>query len=378
MRIAQVAPLYEAVPPRLYGGTERIVSYLTEGLVRRGHDVTLFASGDSVTSAHLQPQRKVALRLDPSLSSAAAAHISMLHEVRKRQRDFDIIHVHLSHFVHFPVFESMPSKVVTTPHGRLDYVDLADTYARWPTFPMISISMRQRQPLPDANWVGNVYHGLPLDLYAPLPRQAGNKPYLAFLGRISPEKRVDRAIEIARRSKMPLRIAAKIEGVDQRYFDEKIAHLIDGADVEFIGEVNDAEKVEFLSNAHALLFPIDWPEPFGMVMIEAMACGIPVIAWRCGAVPEILDDGVTGFIVDSQETAEAAVVRAGALDRRRIRQVFEEKFDADRMVADYEVIFERLLKGTEAIDLRSEGRPGVSGPILHAEGLNGGRSQATR
>ncbi len=277
MRIAQVAPLYEAVPPRLYGGTERIVSYLTEGLVRRGHQVTLFASGESVTSARLVAARPRALRLDPGLQSVIAAHLAMLTEVRRRADEFDVIHVHLSHFIHFPVLADVAAKTVTTPHGRLDYADLPGAYACWPYFPMISISMRQRQPLAQARWVGNVYHGLPLDLYPRRPQGSGD--YLAFLGRMSRDKRPDRAIEIARRAGMKLRIAAKIEGDDDRYFRETIKPLL-GPDVEFIGEVDEDQKVEFLSNAAALLFPIDWPEPFGLVVIEAMAFGV---ARRCVA-----------------------------------------------------------------------------------------------
>jgi glycosyltransferase involved in cell wall biosynthesis len=339
MRIAQVAPLYEAVPPQLYGGTERIVSTLTEGLVRRGHQVTLFASGESVTSARLVAARPRALRLDPGLQSVIAAHLAMLSEVRQRADEFDVIHLHLSHFIHFPVLADVAGKTITTPHGRLDYADLPGAYACWPFFPMISISMRQRQPLPNARWVGNVYHGLPLELFPRRPRGRGD--YLAFLGRMSRDKRPDRAIEIAQRAGMKLKIAAKIEGDDDRYYNETIKPLL-GSDVEFIGEVDEEEKVEFLSNAAALLFPIDWPEPFGLVVIEAMAFGVPVVVWREGAMPEIVDEGETGFVVDSIEAAVEAVARCGELDRDHIREVFERRFSAERMISDYEEIYRRL------------------------------------
>ena len=350
MRIAQVAPLYEAVPPLLYGGTERVVAHLTDGLVGRGHRVTLFASGESATTAQLEPMRRHALRLDPGLQSATAAHLAMLHEVRRRADEFDIIHVHLSHFIHFPVLADVAAKTVTTPHGRLDYADLPRAYACWPYFPMISISMRQRQPLPEARWVGNVHHGLPLELY---PRRSygsgvgdGGGGYLAFLGRMSRAKRPDRAIEIARRAGMRLEIAAKIEGDDNAYFHETIEPLL-GDDVEFIGEVDEAAKAEFLSGAAALLFPIDWPEPFGLVVIEAMAFGVPVVAWREGAMPEIIDNGETGFVVDTIATAVEAVKECAKLDRRHIRDVFERRFDADRMVAEYEAIYAGLLAGAK-------------------------------
>lgn len=344
MRIAQVAPLYESVPPALYGGTERIVSFLTEGLVARGHDVTLFASGESRTSARLAVARETALRLDANpLKSPTAAHLAMLHEVRERQAEFDVIHVHLSHFLHFPVFERIAHKVVTTPHGRLDYGDLPAAYACWPGFPLISISMRQRKPLPEADWLANIYHGLPLVDLPPLPARPAGEPYLAFLGRMSRDKRPDRAIEIARRAGMKLRMAAKV-GVDDRpFFREKLEPLIDGGQVEFIGEVDEAGKASLLSGAAALLFPIDWPEPFGMVVIEAMAFGVPVIAWREGAMPEIVDEGVTGFVVDSVDAAVEAVRRAPSLDRRRLRAAFEARFSAGRMVSDYEAAYAALM-----------------------------------
>jgi glycosyltransferase involved in cell wall biosynthesis len=340
MRIAQVAPLYEAVPPRLYGGTERIVSYLTEGLVGRGHQVTLFASAESATSARLVAARPRALRLDPGLQSVIAAHLAMLSEVRRRADEFDVIHVHLSHFIHFPILSDVAAKTVTTPHGRLDYADLPGAYACWPYFPMISISMRQRQPLSEARWIGNVYHGLPLELYPRRPHGRGD--YLAFLGRMSRDKRADRAIEIARRAGMKLKIAAKIEGDDEAYYRETIKPLLDD-DIEFIGEVDEQAKVEFLSNAAALLFPIDWPEPFGLVVIEAMAFGVPVVVWKEGAMPEIVDEGETGYVVDSIDAAVQAVSKCEALDRDHIRQVFERRFSSERMVCDYEAIYAELI-----------------------------------
>lgn len=346
MRIAQVAPLYEAVPPRLYGGTERIVSFLTEELVQRGHEVTLFASGDSVTSAKLVPSRKVALRLDDNpLSSPTAAHLAMLHEVRRQHESFDVIHVHISHFIHFPIFEEIAAKVVTTPHGRLDYADLPAAYDCWPDFPMISISMRQRQPLPRANWVGNVYHGLPLDLYRPQPRPTDEEPYLIFLGRLSRAKRPDRAIKIAKLAGLKLKIAAKIDPDDRAYFQKEIEPLLDGGDVEFIGEVDEAGKPAFFAGAQAMLFPIDWPEPFGLVAIEAMAFGVPVIAWPEGSMPEVIDDGATGFIVGSIDAAVDAVAKTRTLDRTRLRQVFDARFSAPRMVNDYEAIYEKVAAG---------------------------------
>ncbi|WP_442580566.1 glycosyltransferase family 4 protein [Mesorhizobium sp. ASY16-5R] len=342
MRIAQIAPLHEPVPPPLYGGTERIVSSLTEELVARGHEVTLFASGESRTSAKLAAGRERSLRLDPApLKSEIAAHLSMLDEVRRRAGEFDVLHFHLSHFQHFPFFEHIREKTVTTPHGRLDYVDLPGAYRRWPGFPMISISMRQRKPLPEANWVGNVYHGLPLDHYRmPEARERGEKPYLAFLGRLSRDKRPDRAIEIARRSGMQLRIAAKIGAGDRAYFHDEIEPLIDGERVVYLGEVGEEAKAEFLHRAAALLFPIDWPEPFGLVVIEAMAFGTPVIAWREGAMPEIVDEGVTGFVVDSIDAAVERVGLLGDLDRAKIRRTLETRFSVPRMVDDYEAIYE--------------------------------------
>jgi glycosyltransferase involved in cell wall biosynthesis len=345
MRVAQVSPLYEAVPPRLYGGTERIIFYLTEALVARGHRVTLFASGDASTSATLVAVRKQALRLDPSpLKSPIAAHLSMLDEVRRRADDFDVIHFHLSHFLHFPMFEHMARRTVTTPHGRLDYDDLPGALRRWPDFPMVSISMRQRRPLAMANWVGNIFHGLPLDMYRPLAdgERDGSAPYLAFMGRLSRDKRPDRAIEIARQAGMTLKIAAKIDENNPAYFHDEIEPLIDGRDIEYVGEIDESAKPGFLGNAAALVFPIDWPEPFGLAVIEAMAFGTPVIAWNEGAMPEIIDPGVTGFVVDSIDEAVARVAEIDHLDRTEVRAVFERRFSVERMAADYEAVYAGL------------------------------------
>ena len=333
MRIAHVAPLYESVPPKLYGGTERIISYLTEALVAFGHDVTLFASGDTTTSAKLVPCRQIALRLDPHpLKSEIAAHLSMLAEVRQRADQFDIIHFHLSHFLHFPFFEHMPERTVTTPHGRLDYADLAPAYERFPNFPMISISRSQRMGLAEANWLATIHHGIPVDIYK--PAFEGDGAYLAFLGRMSRDKRPDRAIEIARRTGLKLKLAAKIGDDDRAYFHEVIEPMIDGDQIEYVGEISEDRKSAFLGNAAGLLFPIDWPEPFGLAVIEAMACGTPVIAWNCGAMPEIVDNGVTGFIVDSIEEAVAFMPQLLQLDRREVCRTFERRISAERMARD--------------------------------------------
>lgn len=348
MKIAHVAPLYESVPPQMYGGTERIVSYLTEALVDLGHDVTLFASGDTETSAKLVACRERALRLDPQpLKSEIAAHLSMLDEVRQRAADFDVVHFHLSHFLHFPFFEQMAGKTVTTPHGRLDYADLASAYARFPRFPMISISRSQKARLPEANWVGTIHHGLPAGLYQPQLRQPGQGGYLAFLGRFSRDKRPDRAIEIARRTGLKLKLAAKIGDADKAYFHEVVEPLLDGENVEYVGEIAENEKAAFLGQAAGLLFPIDWPEPFGLVMIEAMAFGTPVIGWNCGAVPEVIDDGVTGFVVDSVDEAVARVPELLLLGRWAVRSTFEARFSAQRMARDYVAAYARMLGGVE-------------------------------
>lgn len=340
MRIAQVAPLIESVPPKLYGGTERVVSYLTEELVRQGHDVTLFASGDSRTAARLVPGSETALRLNPAVRDPWPYHVIMLDDVRRRASEFDILHFHID-FYHFPLFREMAGRTVTTLHGRLDLPDLPTLYRAFPEMPLVSISNDQRRPLPLVNWAATVYHGLPRDLMS--FDSGGNRYYLAFLGRISPEKRPDRAIEIARRAGLPLKIAAKVDAADQLYFEEKIKPLLDDPLVEFVGEIGEADKAAFLGGAIALLFPIDWPEPFGLVMIEAMACGTPVIAWRRGSVPEIIEDDVTGYVVDSIDAAVAAVPLAMQLDSAAVRRRFEARFTAERMAEDYLRIYRSLV-----------------------------------
>ncbi len=343
MRIAQIAPLYEAVPPRLYGGTERVVAHLADALVALGHEVTLFAAADARTDASLVPVRDQAIRLDPApLKSDLAAHLSMLDEVRRRVDDFDLLHFHVD-LLHFPLFADVADRTLTTLHGRLDLKDLPGTYRRWPHFPLVSISDHQRRPLRFAHWAGTVYHGLPERLYRFSPVASGG--YLAFLGRISPEKRPDRAIAIARAAGLPLKIAAKVDNVDREYFETTIAPLLDDPLVEFVGEIGDADKPAFLGGASALLFPIDWPEPFGLVMIEAMACGTPVVAWNRGSVPEVVDDGVTGRVVDSHEAAVAAVAEVSTYDRQRIRAVFERRFSARAMALAYEALYRERCGG---------------------------------
>ena len=340
LRIAQIAPLFESVPPRLYGGTERVVAYLVDALTDLGHDVTLFASGDSHTRAKLHASRERALRLDDTpCKSDIAAHLAMLHDVFTRAADFDVLHFHTD-LLHFPVFASLASRCVTTLHGRLDIEDLAGAYRAWPAFRLVSISDHQRRPLLRANWAATVYHGMPLHAEAG-PRPPGE--YLAFVGRISHEKRLDRAIRIARRAGIPLRVAAKVDDADARYFNETIEPLIDEPHVQFLGELPEREKLALLEGAVALLFPIDWPEPFGLVMIEAMSRGTPVIAWRCGSVPEVVDDGTTGFIVESEDAAVEACGRAAALDRATIRRVFEKRFAAPVMAARYVQVYADMI-----------------------------------
>jgi glycosyltransferase involved in cell wall biosynthesis len=338
MRIAQVAPLYESVPPKLYGGTERIVSFLTEELVRQGHEVTLFASGDSTTQAHLVPVTPHSLRLDESCIDRFAHHILLVEQVLKRAEEFDVIHFHID-YLHYPVSRRVPVPQVTTLHGRLDIPDLVPLYQEFQEMPLVSISNSQRRPLPDANWQATVYHGLPKDLldFHPQPDD-----YLAFLGRISREKRADRAIEIAKRAGMRLKIAAKVDDADREYFEREIEPLLDQAHVEFVGEINEHQKNDFLGRARGLLFPIDWPEPFGLVMIESMACGTPVIAFPCGAVPEVIDDGVTGCLCDSIEAAVESVGRLAEWDRRRCRDKFEERFTIERVAQQYVDVFAAL------------------------------------
>jgi glycosyltransferase involved in cell wall biosynthesis len=352
VRIAQVSPLYESVPPQYYGGTERVVHFLTEELVRQGHDVTLFASGDSVTRAELVPVCPRSLRLDSRSVDAMAHHLLMLEQVFRRVDDFDVLHFHID-YLHFPLSRRTGRPNVTTLHGRLDIADLVPLYQEYGDMPLVSISDAQREPLPHARWAATVYHGLPADLFTLQPETG---PYLAFLGRISPEKRVDRAIEIARRAGLPLKIAAKIDDVDRAYFDRDIAPLFALPFVEYIGEIGEAEKQAFLSGARALLFPIDWQEPFGLVMIEAMACGTPVIAWPGGAVAEVMEDGVTGFIVEAIDDAVEATRAIGTLDRRACRDVFDQRFTADRMARDYVDVYETLSDDVEPPQTRQSAR----------------------
>ena len=340
MKIAQIAPLYERVPPKLYGGTERVVFYLTEELVRQGHDVTLFASGDSETSAKLVRCCDMALRLDPSVKEPLLYHVMMLEEVRQRIDQFDVLHFHID-FLHAPLVRDFADRTLTTHHGRLDCPDFVPFYRVFSELPLVSVSRDQRKYLPHANWVGTVHHGLPRDLLPFQPSAVGG--YLAFLGRISPEKGPNRAIEIATRTGMPLRIAAKVDRVDQAYWEEIIRPMVLAhSNVEFVGEIGERDKAKFLGEAAALLFPIDWPEPFGLVMIEAMACGTPVIAFRRGSVPEVLEDGTSGFIVDTIEEAVAATRRIARLDRAKVRSEFERRFTVERMARDYLEIYRNL------------------------------------
>jgi glycosyltransferase involved in cell wall biosynthesis len=339
LRIAQVSPLYESVPPKLYGGTERVVSYLTESLVELGHEVTLFASGDSQTNAHLVHCSPKALRLSPECIDQLAHHYIMLDEVFAHTDEFDIVHFHVD-YLHFPLSRSSGISQVTTLHGRLDLPDLPPLYRRYPDMPVVSISRAQRRPLPIANWVENVYHGLPPDRFS---LGDGGGKYLAFLGRISPEKRVDRAIEIALAVGMPLKIAAKVDRADRDYYQEKIKPMLNQPGIEYIGEIAEDQKSEFLGNAYAYLFPIDWPEPFGLTMIEAMACGTPTIAFRHGSVPELIRDGVSGVIVDTMEEAVSAVGQVANFDRAACRLEFEMRFTASRMAKDYVKLYRSIL-----------------------------------
>lgn len=338
LRIAQVAPLFESVPPQAYGGTERIVSYLTEELVRLGHDVTLFATGDSKTSARLVAIRDAALRLDPTVRDWIPHHVVLLEHVLRRSAEFDVIHFHTD-VLQMPFARRLPATRVTTLHGRLDLPDLVPFYAEFSDSPVVSISQAQRGPLPEANWVGNVYHGLPTDLYRP---GSGRGGYFAFLGRISPEKRPDTAIEIAKRAGVPLKIAAKVDAADLQYFERRIEPLLDHPLIEFIGEVSDRDKQDFLGDALALLFPIDWPEPFGLVMIEAMACGTPVIARRRGSVPEVMHHGVSGYLFEDLEEAVTYARQIHDFDRAACRRYFDERFTAQRMALDYVRLYQEL------------------------------------
>jgi glycosyltransferase involved in cell wall biosynthesis len=339
MRIAQIAPLFEAVPPKLYGGTERVVSALTEELVAMGHDVTLFASGDSVTSATLDAIRPQALRLDPEIKDWVSCVNRQVELVRRRAHDFDILHFHIDYFPN-SVMTRQSVPFLTTIHGRLDLPEFADIYRLFPQVPLVSISDNQRAPLPDLGWVRTVLHGMPEKLLRPVPSE---QSYLAFLGRISPEKGIESAIRIAGMAGMKLKVAAKVDLADKKYFEEHVRPLLAHAHVEFIGEINDAQKPAFLSGAHALLFPINWPEPFGLVMIESMACGCPVIAFPRGSVPEVMEDGLTGFVVQNDEQAVAAIRRLPELDRAAVRRRFEQRWTARRMANDYVEVYEELI-----------------------------------
>ena len=341
MKIAQIAPLAESCPPQLYGGTERIVSYLTEEFVDQGHDVTLFASGNSRTRAELVSCTDVGLRLNPHVHDPLPHHIMMLEQVRRCAHEFDVLHFHI-HILQFPIIHQFAGKTVTTLHGRLDLPELIPFYSAFPDVPVSSISYNQRNPLPaNVNWAGNAYHGLPKDLLNFSPQPKGG--YLAFLGRISPEKRPDRAIEIAVRAGIPLKIAAKVDKHDQVYWDEQIEPMVRAnPNVEYIGEIAEHQKARFLGDALGLLFPIDWPEPFGLVMIKSMACGTPVIAFRSGSVPEVIDNGVSGFVVNSVEEAARAVSQLSKINRAAVRAAFENRFTVERMAWDYLKIYAGL------------------------------------
>ena len=347
MKIAQIAPLWESVPPKLYGGTERVVSYMTEELVRQGHDVTLFASGDSQTMARLWAACPHSLRMDRGLINRDAPLILMQEQALGIEAErFDIIHSHLD-FLSFPLSRRCATPVLTTLHGRLDLPELQPIYREYADMPVVSISNAQRVPLPNANWQGTVYHGLP-DLYAFHPN-SGSGSYLAYLGRICPEKRPDHAIEIAKRVGMPLRIAAKVDPVDQEYFETQIAPELDHPLVEYLGEITDAEKCDFLGKAAAVLCPYDWPEPFGIVLIEALACGTPVLAYRRGSIPEIIEDGVTGFICENLDEMVSAIDRLPLIQRQQCRAAFETRFTVQRMVQDYLTLYERMAASVQPL-----------------------------
>uniref|UniRef100_UPI0025866534 glycosyltransferase family 4 protein n=1 Tax=Acidiphilium sp. TaxID=527 RepID=UPI0025866534 len=333
-----IAPLYEAVPPKFYGGTERVVSYLTEELVALGHEVTLFASGDSETTAHLEAAWPRALRLDPAIRDPIAPNALLMERVMQRAGEFDVLHFH-NGYLPFSLFSRQPTPWLNTLHGRLDMIEYQGIFDVFSQVPLVSISDSQRRPLPQANFIGTVLHGLPENLLTPRP---ATPSYLAFLGRISPEKRPDRAIRIARAAGIPLKIAAKVDNADRAYFEAVIKPMLDDPGVELIGEINEAQKPDFLSGAIALLMPIDWPEPFGLVMIEAMACGTPVIAINRGSVPEVVDDGISGFIVEDETGAIGAVERLGELDRARVRAQFEKRFTAKRMALDYLALYRAI------------------------------------
>jgi glycosyltransferase involved in cell wall biosynthesis len=339
MRIAQVSPLYESVPPRLYGGTERIVSYLTEELVAQGHDVTLFATGDSVTNARLIPVQKEALRFDKEIKDYLPPHYVLLEKVQRFKHKFDIIHYHID-YLHFPLSKRDYTTHVTTLHGRLDLPELFPLYNEYRKMPVISISNAQREPLPQANWIGTIYHGIPNDMYS-FYNSTGE--YLAFIGRISPEKGLDNAIEISIRAGIPLKIAAKVDKADHEYFEQVIKHRLNHPLVQYLGEIGEKDKNEFLGRAKALLFPINWPEPFGLAMIEAMACGTPIIAFKNGSVPEVVDEGRSGFIVNTLEEAVAAVKNISRISRNVCRKTFETRFSVTRMANEYLPLYEKMI-----------------------------------
>jgi glycosyltransferase involved in cell wall biosynthesis len=364
MKIAQISPLMESVPPRLYGGTERIVSYLTEELVRLGHDVTLFASADSITDANLVGCASTALRLDRNVRDPIPYYMLMLDKVREVAEEFDILHFHIDQF-HFPVFRQMANRTVTTLHGRQDLPDLKPLYLGFSEMPLVSISNDQRRPIAKANFVATVPHGIPTNLHEPNYNPRGG--YIAFLGRITPEKGPESAIQIARTLGIPLKIAAKVDKVDEEYFHETIAPLLSEPGVEFLGEINERSKTRFLGDAQALLFPIDWPEPFGLVMIEAMACGTPVLAFRHGAVSEIIDQGVTGAIVNTTDEAVRMLPQVLALDRHAIRRRFEQRFSSARMATEYLALYRSLLARP---DIGTGDARAVSRPVLE-RALNG-------
>jgi len=350
MKIAQIAPLVESVPPTLYGGTERVVSWLTEELVRQGHDVTLFASGDSVTAARLMPIVPKSLRL-AGIHNSTTYNIIMLDQVARMADQFDVLHFHID-FFHYPLFRNMAHRTVTTLHGRQDLPEMPDIYRAFPQMPLVSISNHQRAPVPPVNWMGTVYHGLPDTL---LSEGKGEGGYLAFLGRICPDKGILDAIEIARRAGMKLKVAAKVDPADQKYWDEVVKPVMDASPhVEFIGEINDSQKQEFLGKAKALVFPICWPEPFGLVMIESMACGTPVIAFNCGSVPEIMENGLTGFVVENVQQAVDACGKLDTLFRPSIRSRFEERFSVSAMARDYVEIYSKLAASDGAIAVAAE------------------------
>jgi len=374
MKIAQIAPLMESVPPRLYGGTERIVSHLTDELVRLGHEVTLFASADSVTAAELVSCASMALRLDGNVRDPIPYYMLMLDRVRRLAEEFDILHFHIDQF-HFPLFAQMADRTVTTLHGRQDLPDLKPLYLGFSEMPLVSISNDQRRPIAKANFAATVHHGIPTSLHTPIYNPRGG--YVAFLGRISPEKRPDRAIRIARTLGIPLKIAAKVDKVDEAYFREEIAPLLGDPGVEFIGEIDERSKTKFLGEARALLFPIDWPEPFGLVMIEAMACGTPVLAFRQGSVSEVVDQGVTGAIVDTVDEAVMMLPRVMGLDRRAVRRRFEERFSSTRMATDYVAVYRALLERPSRSERDTTVPPPrpISEKKLNGGGLHGDRAR---